>query len=1190
MNSHTFTNLFVMLKENLMTLVLLLGTFTLPAQISISFSGTQPTCYGYTNGIVLTEINGGQAPYNYVWNNGYSVSYLEGVSAGFYSVTVTDALGEQSNSSFELFQPNNILLDISLDDICVGDGNASVNAIGGIAPFVYLWDDNQDTANAVELSPGQHCVTVTDINGCQATACTIIYAPLTVEVLTSGLICATDCDASISAAIKGGFGPYTFNWNNGATTQIVENQPAGTFSVTVTDANGCTTTGTNTIDGPPLLEVVVSVDNPLCGIASATGSATATPSGGVSPYKYFWSTGKNTQSINNLPIGNYYVVITDANNCKTMGEFAIIPDGEFDLDLSSSPASACGILDGKASATASGGTPPYVYSWSNGENIQNIDGLSPGIYRVTATDADGCAALDTVTVGGTPEVEIMLFESNASCENGNDGVGSVVAFSGTAPFIYKWDNGITTSVNPNLTPGIYLVTVTDKNECSATGTVNIVGSSNITLTTTPSILPCAGDETGTASVDISGGIGPYDIEWSNNQSGQSISGLSSGVYGVTVTDTNECSATSSATISEPSAISIITTPINATCTSSNTGNATANASGGTPPFTYEWSDGQTGQDLTNVDIGDYSVTATDDNGCKGIGLVTILSANPPSCDAYIISNISSEGAFDGQAGVNTNDGTPPFSYEWSNGQVTSIATGLAAGTHSVTVTDSNGCKTNCSVTFLTPAKLGDLAWLDLNRDGCQDANESGIHDVIIQLSGNDNDGNLVVKYDTSDLLGQYLFDGLMPGSYNISVEIPTGYELTTQDGCGETTDSDINTFTNVSQNINLSEGDCYLDLDIGIYLECDNITDPGEIEGDEILCGPGNDAGPITEVSPPSGGSGAIEFLWMMSTQNGPFNPNTWVIIPGATGAEYDPDVLYETTYFARCARRGSCSIYLETTIVTKTVDIVATAIIEGPEIVCVNETETYSAVSAGPGATYLWNFGPTATPSTSTQQIVDVVFNSFGVVNIQLEVNANSCQASNNMAISVTDHPAWCNGNPLIIFGDTNVKDQVELEWTIYNVPGEWKFDVLRSKNGHDFEKIGQLSPSKEVGTEAFYFMDESPWKGTGYYKVQIHDEQSEYFAESNIISTSLFEQKRRFLIYPNPFEEKLKIDLDQSISSNIQIQIFSTIGKLIQTETVGSNTIHHQLDLTNLASGVYYVKMIIDNETYEVYKIVKK
>ncbi|RMG84990.1 MAG: hypothetical protein D6714_06825, partial [Bacteroidetes bacterium] len=1138
MNLQTFTNLFVMLRENLLIAFFLFGVWSLSGQpLSLSLTGDSPTCHGFTDGSVYSEVTGGVPPYLYLWNNGFSSADLTGIGAGNYALTVTDADGNTAESTITLTEPTALDFSVSINNICAGDGNVTATAVGGTQPYAFLWDDGQTVANATGLSPGQHCATVTDANGCQTAACEIIWAALSVEVVATDLNCATDCDASVTAVVSGGLGPYTFLWNSGATTQIVANQPAGTYTVTVTDANGCTAVGTNSIGAPPLLEVEVTVNNPPCGSVGTTGTATAQASGGVPPYKYFWSTGATSPTVTDLPPGSYYVVVTDAHNCQAVENFVVIQDGNIDISVSATPASGCGLADGTATAMASGGLPPYEYTWSNGATGTSISGLMPGTYMVMATDANGCEGTAQVTVGGSPDINLLLTPTDVSCGGASDGVVAVAVLSGTPPYTYEWSNGVTTPVNPGLPAGTYTVTVTDAAGCMNVGSLTIDEPPVLTISLDSSGNDCHGDANGTAMVTVSGGTVPYNYLWSNGSTSNAIAGLAAGNYSVTATDAHGCTATGSVSVSEPPAITLTLTPNNASCSGANAGGATASVSGGTPPFTYTWSNGQTGSTINNVSSGTYSVTATDSNGCKASGSVVVVSASAPTCQVEIVSNISAVGAQDGSAQVSASGGTPPYFYEWSNGQVTSLATGLGEGTYSVTVTDDNGCTTSCSVTFVAPACLGDFAWLDLNRDGCQDADEPGIHDVVIQLSGTDVNGNLVVRYDTSDIYGAYLFNGLLPGTYKISVDIPQGYVLTARDACGEASDSDIDDATLMSQNVTLSAGQCYLDLDVGIYLKCDNITNPGEIEGDETLCGPGYDAGPITEVAPPSGGYGNIEFIWMMTTNAGPFNPNTWTVIPGATGPEYDPGVLYETTYFARCARRECCVNYLETNIVVKTVENVAVADIDGPETVCVGETVTYTAANAGPGATYLWHFGPTASPSTSTQQVVDVVFNTFGVVNITLDVEVNGCQASNQLAISVTSSPAWC-GNGLVIFGSTNEKGQVLLEWEMETLPGDWRFDIFRSKNGQDFEQVGEMVESADFGVGEFVFMDEHPMRGTAFYQVQVSDDTGTHVAQSNILSVSVMADKTPFLLFPNPFRESLMMDIAQTISTDVRVE----------------------------------------------------
>ncbi len=1252
-----------MLREKLLVVFVFCCGLSVFGQYTLSMDGNDPSCFGFTNGTVSATPNGGTAPFFYIWDNALSGQTIMGVGAGTYVVTATDATGATATGSYTINNPPMLQFDFQVDDICAGDGNATGIASGGVAPYTYAWDDGQTGENATGLSPGQHCATVTDANGCQTAACEIIYAQLTVEVLTSDLNCFTDCDASVTAVVMGGFGPYTFLWNVGGTTQILENQPAGFYSVTVTDANGCTATGNNSIGSPTSLDVTVTVTNPPCG-SGGTGTATVTASGGIPPYQYWWSTGATTTTVTDLPPGDYQVVVTDAHGCQTAEGFTIVEDGDIVINLVPTPTSDCGTEDGTATVTASGGTPPYSYEWNNGSTNMTITDLAPGTYTVTVNDSNGCNAVASVDVGGSPDVEVMLTGGDVSCDSGNDGFAAAVGFAGTPPYTYLWDNGVTTPVNPDLSPGVYTVTVTDSKDCTVSGSVTVGGAPVLDILISGFDPNCVGESSGSVNASPVGGTPPYDIIWSTGATTNTVASLPAGTYSVTITDDQGCSATSSVTLNDPPAISISIDPINASCPgvnnggattsisggtppysydwsngqsgaslnnvvsgtysvtvsdsegctaessvtigndynidistsstasceSSSNGSATANASGGSPPYSYSWSNGASGSGISNVPAGTYTVTVTDAEGCEDSATVIVAEVENPTCTIEITTPISTTGAEDGEITANPSDGTPPYTYTWNNGQTSQTATGLGAGTYTVTITDANDCTSTCSITLEDPAKLGDFAWIDLNRDGCQDPDEPGIHDIEIQLSGYDNQGNLIVRYATTDLLGFYLFEGLPPGEYRIFVQdIPTGFVFTQLDACGEASDSDIDPNDGFSGNVNLAAGQCYLDMDIGIHLKCDNITNPGEIEGDETLCGPGFDAGPITEVSPPTGGYGDLEIIWMMSTEGGPFNPNTWTIIPGATGHEYDPGVLYETTYFARCARRECCNTYLETNIVTKTVDAAATAVIEGPELVCVGDVVTYSAADAGPNATYSWNFGFSANPSTSNQQIVNVVFNSFGVVNITLDVEANGCLATTALAIFVTDSPPLC-GNPIIINAGPMPNGEVKIEWEMEAIPGDWEFTIFRSKHSTDFDEIGYVAQTENSGIAQYYFMDNRPERGTSYYKIRVEDDTGTHFAESNVVSTSLFPYHRRFMVYPNPVEEQLIIDIDESISTDIELEIFSPLGKQFSMGTIDHQSIQHQVELSDLEQGVYFVRLKYGDDEEEVFRIVKR
>ena len=209
----------------------------------------------------------------------------------------------------------------------------------------------------------------------------------------------------------------------------------------------------------------------------------------------------------------------------------------------------------------------------------------------------------------------------------------------------------------------------------------------------------------------------------------------------------------------------------------------------------------------------------------------------------------------------------------------------------------------------------------------------------VTLSGITNTGDNLSLSVQTDNDGNYLFDGIPPGAYSLQfTNLPVDYEFTIAQTGDPETDSDVIFADGSTAMFILEAGDCILDIDAGIFIECINFTDPGEIEGDEYLCGPGNDPGPITEVLPPTGGVGTIEYLWMFHDEDEPFDPGIWTPIPNSNTPSYDPPVIYETTYYARCVRRDGCTLFLESNIIVKEVGDEAVALIEDPGTVCVDE------------------------------------------------------------------------------------------------------------------------------------------------------------------------------------------------------------------------------------------------------------
>ncbi|MCB0625423.1 MAG: T9SS type A sorting domain-containing protein, partial [Saprospiraceae bacterium] len=291
--------------------------------------------------------------------------------------------------------------------------------------------------------------------------------------------------------------------------------------------------------------------------------------------------------------------------------------------------------------------------------------------------------------------------------------------------------------------------------------------------------------------------------------------------------------------------------------------------------------------------------------------------------------------------------------------------------------------------------------------------ETGLGNILVTLVGLDAAGNPMLLTTTTAADGSYLFDGLPAATFTLTFgDLPLDYVFSPANVGNDATDSDVISADGSTGSISIGLNESRLTIDAGLFNACDNITFPGTIAGDEYLCGPGNDPGPIVEVLPASGGSGPIEYMWMMSTQGGPFNANTWTPIPNSNTPNYNPGPIAVTTYYARCVRRDGCTLFLEGNIVVKEVGSEAVAVINGPATICVDDIVTFSADDSGAGATYNWNFGQNASPPTASTQSVDVSWSLYGVQTITLSATNNGCTSTASMQVYVTNSPNWCDQN----------------------------------------------------------------------------------------------------------------------------------------------------------------------------------
>jgi gliding motility-associated-like protein len=695
------------------------ATITQPTQLAVSVTKTNATCGSVCNGTANATANGGTLPYSYSWSpGGQTTPSVSGLCAGSYTLTVTDANNCTINQTVIITEPLPLVtvptgVNISCFNQC--NGTASANAAGGTPQYNYLWSPGNQTTPAISnLCQGTYTVNISDANGCTASGTVTINEPTLLVSNGSGtnITCFSLCNGSATASPTGGTAPYTYNWMpGGSTNQSITNLCQGSYTLTVTDANGCTGTDIITITQPLPLAANAVKTNASCN-GSCDGTATASPSGGTGPYSFSWVPGgQTTASITGLCAGNYTVTVTDANGCATTQSVNIIQPNPLSTTASGTNIPCNAGCTSTISANIGGGTAPYTYSWSpGGQTTPSISGQCAGSYTVTVTDANGCTATANTTVNQPTALTVITQSTNATCNASCNGTAAGIAGGGTPPYGYMWSPGgqTTTSVS-NLCAGTYTLTVTDANGCQGTSTITITEPPVLQTNMTSTDVTCNNACNGNATVAPSGGTAPYSFQWSpGGATTPTITNLCAGSYTVIVTDASNCVSIQSVQITQPTPLNPVILATTSSCNICN-GSATSSVVGGTGPYTYSWNTtpaAQTTTTATGLCPGSYTLTVTDANSCTATAVATV-NQTVNIIITSSSSNLSCFGACDGVATANASGGANPYQFLWSTNpiQVTGTATGLCAGTYTVTATDANGCFNTATVTFNNPPLL-----------------------------------------------------------------------------------------------------------------------------------------------------------------------------------------------------------------------------------------------------------------------------------------------------------------------------------------------------------------------------------------------------------------------------------------------------------------------------------------------------
>ena len=568
---------------------------------------------------------------------------------------------------------------------------------------------------------------MTDDNMCTVTESITIFEP---EALTS-MTSATDAscfalpNGSSSIDVAGGSAPYSYNWNGDQTTQVAIDLAAGMQYVTISDANDCLHFDSVEVFQPSELLATIDSTDVSCN-GGSDGTATVSVSGGTGNYTYSWTpSGQTTATATGLMAGIQTVVANDENNCQVTISIEVNEPDAFDIQDNLTDVSCNAGTNGSIDITVIGGTNNFTFSWDNGETTEDLMNLTAGDYTVVITDGNTCTSTATYTIDEPMPLSYSNSILDANCYGGSDGSIDITPTGGTGSYTYEWDNGETTEDLNGVSEGFYTLTLTDSNMCTFEMELYVGQPVEPVTTNIPAAdIICFGAADGVATVNVSGGTGPYTYEWSDGQTSQTATGLVANTYQVTVTDAGDCTYEDMIVIDQQAQISATVSATGALCNNGNEGTATVTdiLYGGTSTnisdFNISWSNGQSGVDANSLIGGNtYTVTVTDQLNC--IGTATVSIDNPGAMNATIIDRVDvvCNGDQTGAASVSGSGGTAPYSYLWSNNansQTSETAINLGIGIYNVTITDANMCTTTTSVEILEPNRLlVDLQGIDV---------------------------------------------------------------------------------------------------------------------------------------------------------------------------------------------------------------------------------------------------------------------------------------------------------------------------------------------------------------------------------------------------------------------------------------------------------------------------------------------
>ena len=686
------------------------------------------SCFGGSDGKATVAVTNGSAPYTYSWNTVpvQTGATATGLTKGNYSVKIIDINGCETTSAIAIEQPAAISTSISAQTnvACSGSdsGSATIVPNGGTAPYTFSWNTTpmQTTATGINLAKGTYLVTVVDANNCSAIQQVVITEPnglVTAIVSQVNVDCFGKSTGSVTVSVSGGTAPLTYSWDTATanTTLSASGLVAGSYHLTVSDANGCQKIQEVNITEPADLAITTNLEKDVTCFGDSDGAIKITVSGGTSVYSYSWTKDgtafANTEDLSNLSSGIYQITVSDANNCgpKT-ATFTITEPPVLEVTFGSKTDIKCfGTETGAINVNVIGGTPStsgYNFAWTGPNGFasasQNLIAVFAGTYNLIVTDNSGCTDRLTVTLIQPSLVTVSATTTPIVCYGDNDASIRLTVSGGVAPYTVLWSNLAIGLVQDNLSAGDYVATITDANNCIKTITVNIPEAPLFKMDPTVTQISCFGARDGSIKLNLVGGIPIVKLVWSDNSlAGTTRNNLGPGTYTATIIDGTPCQITKTFVLIEPQALVLAANTTNAlNCDDANSGAINLLVSGGTPPFSYVWSNGAVTEDLNAIPAGNYLVTVTDARKCSASGSYSVIRPAAIAVKVETATDFNCETKVVKQSFVaKTSGGVPPYQFEWSSGSVSGPNNEIMSTSQNGLVVLNAIDSRNCSTTY-----------------------------------------------------------------------------------------------------------------------------------------------------------------------------------------------------------------------------------------------------------------------------------------------------------------------------------------------------------------------------------------------------------------------------------------------------------------------------------------------------------